>query len=131
MLKLMVSVASLQTHIAKLNAGILNFSDVEMNCRADLVRFEGIPVERAASMDEDEVYRIIDGYSEQEDDEWEPNRYGFTCSCGSKDIKIQWINGYPDRFSSSDGYLCKCSCDKEFFIHECVLDAMFDDDEVG
>ncbi|MDG0791959.1 hypothetical protein OMP38_14665 [Cohnella ginsengisoli] len=126
MLTMKVSPELLKAHIAKLNQGILDFSEVEMNCRADLVRFEGLTVEQAASMDEDEMYRFLD--VEPEHDDWEPNNYGFTCSCGSKDLKMQWINGYPGRYSSDDGYLCKCNCGKEFFIHECALDVDFDDE---
>lgn len=131
MLAMKVTPELLVSHINKLNSGILNFSDVELNTRADLVRFEGYTIEQAASMDESEVYDIL--YGDEVEDEWEPNAYGFTCSCGSKEIKLQWINGYPGRYGSSeDGYLCKCKCDKEFFIHECALDAMdYEEDETA
>lgn len=120
-----ITVNTLQAHIDRMNKGFLNFSLCELNTRADLVRFEGFTLEKACSIEESEAYDIMEGNTQ--DDEWEPNSYGFHCSCGSQDIKIQWVNGYPDRYSSSDGYLCKCKCEKEFFIHECALDA-FDEE---
>lgn len=125
MLAAKVTPEQLRVHITKMDSGLLNFSDVELNSRADLVRFEGYTVDQAANMDEGDVYRILEG--ESEDDEWGPNVYGIMCSCGSKAIKLQFINGYPGRYGSSeDGYLCKCECDKEFFVHECAIDAMDD-----
>lgn len=123
-----VTPAILSAHIALLNSGKIDFSQVELNCRADLVRFEGYSVEQAASMEEGDVYRILDG--ETYEDEWGPNIYGLRCKCGSKDVKIQFINGYPGRYGSSeDGYICKCGCGSEFFVHECAIDAIMEHSE--
>jgi hypothetical protein len=119
---MVITVNALQLHINKLDNGILDFSECEMNTRADLVRFEGFTLEQACNIEESEAYNIMEGNSE--DEEWETNHYNFTCQCGSKDIKIKWINGHFTQHSSSssDGYICKCKCEKEFFIHECALD---------
>jgi hypothetical protein len=124
-----ITIQSLQAHINNLDSGIIDFSQVELNTRADLVRFEGYSLERAITIDECEAYRIMEGDIYDEDEEWETNRYNLSCKCGSKDLKMKYVNGYPGRYSSDDGYLFKCNCGEEFFVHECVMDGMYKDEE--
>lgn len=114
---MVVTVPALKAHIEKLNRGILNFSDVELNNRADLVRFEGYSIEDAATMAMDRVYDILEG-----DDSAPFNTsipVEIPCECGHHE---QMETDYSDW---DDCYTLVCpKCKKETRLHYTAYDAI-------
>lgn len=56
-----ITVDALKTHVNSMNSGLLDFSQVELNTRADLVRFEGFSYSEACNISEDDAYNIMEG----------------------------------------------------------------------
>lgn len=115
----MEKVTALKNHIEEMKVAI-NFSDIEMNLRADLVMTCGLSVEQAAAMSDDEVYAFLDGLDGDEgcdeENHWE---HTITCNCG-KEVHLthgMWVNG-----PLGDGWYWSCPCGDGGFIWEGAFD---------
>jgi hypothetical protein len=96
-----VTVNQLKAHIERLDNGHLDFSQVELNTRADLVRFEGYSLKRACEIEESLAYDIVEHNPIMEREEFK-NEYGLTCKCCGKPVSITYTD------SPSDGYFLEC-----------------------
>lgn len=99
-----ITVSALQAHIDRMNAGHLDFSQVELNTRADLVRFEGFSLQRACEIDESLAYDIMEGNNVSNEDEFQ-NEYNLICKCCGKPVSMTYTD------SPSDGYMLLCEND--------------------
>jgi hypothetical protein len=112
-----ITVPQLEQHILIMNKGHIDLSKVEWNCRADLVRFLGVSLEKAVEMSEDEVYGTLDADGNSSDEPFE-NQYGLTCKCCSKPVRMDYTD------NPSDGYNLICSDNHYGFISVYATDAM-------
>lgn len=111
---MVVTVPVLQAHIDRMNKGFLDFSQCELNTRADLVRFEGFTLEKACSIDESEAYAIMEG--ETIEKPVYENQYGITCKCCGKPVAMEYTD------SPSDGYQLNCENSHYDFVSIYVFD---------
>lgn len=114
-----ISTVALDSHIHNLNAGQINFSQVELNLRADLVRFEGYSLEEASLLTDEEVDAITYGCTQAEYD------YEFETKC--KCEKCQSFLYEVDYSDFDDCYtlLCK-TCKDTLRLHYAAYDGWRD-----
>lgn len=115
----MISASVLKAHINKMNSGIINFSDVELNSRADLVRFEGYSIEEALTISENKMYAILEDedYNEFSDND---NQWNITCKKCGKLLHMSYTD------SPNDGYITTCECGEHGFISVYAIDSIME-----
>ncbi|WP_339304533.1 hypothetical protein NST33_18445 [Paenibacillus sp. FSL L8-0435] len=111
-----ISSISLKSHIQTLNAGTIDFSNVDMNLRADLVRFNGYSIEEASKLTTDEVDAAIYQVDKSE------YEYSFETKCKCEECKSNLFE--VDYTDWNDNYtlLCK-SCNSTLSLHYTSYDA--------
>lgn len=112
----LITISALQAHINRMNAGRLDFSQVELNSRADLVRFKGYSVADAVSMDEGRIYDILEGNVNSS----EGSHLVTECKCKACDsflIETDYSD-YDDCYT----LFCK-KCNAELRLHYTAYDA--------
>lgn len=113
-----ISVEMLQKHIVQKQNGQCNFSQIELNSRADLVIFMGYSIEEAIRIPEEKVYRILDNDSDFGNEEAFENKYGLNCDCCSLPFKMTYTD------NPSDGYRLECENGHYGFISVYAIDSM-------
>jgi hypothetical protein len=104
-----VSVQSLKSHIEKVLSGI-RFSNIEMDCRADLVLKYDYSIEEVAAINESKVYELLDNDGKEKTYH---NEYGITCSkCGSI-VDIEFSDNPEDHYFT----ICKCGHTDIYTVH--------------
>lgn len=100
-------------------AGKVDFANIELNLRADLVMNYGVSIHTVAGMSDDQVYDCID--SMDEDYEMEEPDHIIKCrDCGA-DIPLANFTDNPV-YGSGCGWDYKCSCGRTGFVWEGAFD---------
>lgn len=114
---MVITIPVLSQHIQYLNQGYVDFSQVELNSRADLVRFFGYSVEDAIKLPEDQVYNVIENDGGNIEEGYS-NDYGLKCNTCNESVRMDYTD------SPSDGYHLICKNEHYGFISVYATDAI-------